>query len=127
MADKTSFARKLRAASTDPERLLWSRLRGHRLAGLKFRRQQPFGPYVVDFVCMEKRLVVEADGGQHAEAEGIDARRDAWLREQGFLVLRFWNNEVMENLEGVLETILARCETASPSPPAPLPPEERGD
>jgi very-short-patch-repair endonuclease len=127
MVDWRTFARQLRSASTDAERLLWFRLRGRRLAGLKFRRQHPLGPYIVDFVCLEERIVVEADGGQHAAAENQDAERDGWLRAQGFTVLRFWNNDIMENLEGVLEAILVGCGTAAPSPPAPLPRGERGD
>ncbi len=75
------------------------------MEGLKFRRQQPIGSYIVDFVCFSKMLVIEVDGGQHAENEK-DKQRDAWLRGEGFKVLRFWNNEVLQNIEGVLETIL---------------------
>ena len=84
--------------------------------GLKFKRQKPMGRYIVDFVCVEQRLIIEIDGGQHAEQMAYDQHRDAWLRSQGYTVLRFWNNEVMQQLEGVLEQI-----RAVPSPPAPLP------
>ena len=84
--------------------------------GLKFRRQQPLGPYIVDFVCPEIRLVVELDGGQHAVDVKRDQTRDAYLRTMGYTILRFWNNEVFENLEGVLTTIAEF--TPPPSPPA---------
>lgn len=123
-----SFARQLRAAQTDAETLLWSRLRGHRLFGLKFRRQQPVGACIVDFFCAEKRLIVELDGGQHQDRAGYDAGRDAWLKTEGYTVLRYWNNEVMGNLEGVLGDI-CRCagvlEKGPPSP-QPLPPRRGG-
>lgn len=100
------FAKQLRTNSTDAERLLWSRLRAGRLLASKWKRQQPLGDYIVDFICFDSRLVVELDGGQHASNKDADARRDAWLHEEGFLVLRFWNNEVIGNLEGVLATIV---------------------
>jgi len=99
------FARRLRLAMTDAEQRLWYHLRGRRFMGTKFRRQMPLGKYIVDFVCLEQRLVLELDGGQHAEQTGADQDRDAWLRARGFRVLRFWNNEVMENLPGVLAMI----------------------
>ncbi|HAY27526.1 MAG TPA: DNA (cytosine-5-)-methyltransferase, partial [Candidatus Accumulibacter sp.] len=95
-------------------------LRAHRFLGLKFKRQKPMGRYIVDFVCLEQRLIIEIDGGQHAEQLDYDRRRDAWLRSQGFTVLRFWNSEVMQPLDEVLEQI--RCTLPlSPSPPSPLP------
>jgi very-short-patch-repair endonuclease len=94
----------LRNNPTDAERLLWSHLRFWQLDGYKFRRQQPLGSYIVDFVCLEKRLAVEVDGGQHSQA--VDAERDNWLRDQGFVLLRFWNNEVLKNIDGVREVIL---------------------
>jgi len=123
------FARQLRSKQTDAENLLWSRLRAHRLCGLKFRRQQPIGGYVVDFLCPEKKLIVELDGGQHQEERaGHDAVRDAWLKAEGYAVLRYWNNEVMGNLEGVLEDIgrvAGVFSEASPSP-QPLSPQGRG-
>jgi very-short-patch-repair endonuclease len=127
--DQLQFARYLRKNMTDAERLLWRHLRAHRLHDQKFRRQQPIGPYVVDFVHFGARLVIEADGGQH-NGSADDAIRDAWLKSQGFTVLRFWNNEVLLNIEAVLETILrevAKGAARSPSPPAPLPQGERGD
>ncbi|MCH8998490.1 MAG: endonuclease domain-containing protein [Proteobacteria bacterium] len=101
----TNRARTLRRRSTDAERLLWHHLRGRQLAGLKFRRQHVLGPYIVDFICLERNLIIEVDGGQHAVQPERDARRDAWLAEQGYRVLRFWNHEVHGNIEGVLETV----------------------
>jgi very-short-patch-repair endonuclease len=79
------------------------------LEGLKFRRQQPIGNYIADFVCFERRLVIEVDGGQHASAEDRDKERDDWFDKQGFRVLRFWNNEVFKNTDGVLEKIRQSC------------------
>ncbi|TVP90149.1 MAG: endonuclease domain-containing protein [Pseudomonadaceae bacterium] len=104
--DQKVFAKHLRRQMTDSERLLWYHLRGHRLAGQKFRRQQPLGKYVVDFVHFGARVIVEVDGGQHNDSPH-DAVRDAWLRAQGFQVLRFWNNEVLGNTQQVLEVIYA--------------------
>jgi len=101
-------ARSLRQAATETEKRLWSALRDRRLGGLKFRRQQSVGPYVVDFICFDRRLIVEADGGQHT-AE-IDAPRTAYLERQGFRVIRFWNTDILSNLDVVLETILAAAE-----------------
>ncbi len=98
-------ARELRREMTDAERLLWSRLRRRQMFGDKFRRQQPLGPYIVDFVCLDKRLIVELDGGQHAEQQEYDAERTRWLEEQGFRVLRFWNNQVFDEPESVLRVI----------------------
>ena len=122
------FARQLRTNQTDAENLLWSHLRAHRLSGLKFRRQQPIGLYVVDFFCPEKRLIVELDGGQHQDRAGYDADRDIWLKSSGYTVLRYWNNEVMENLEGVLEDIgrVAGVFAEDPPSPQPLSPQGRG-
>jgi len=106
----TQISRVLRKKATDAENRLWFHLQGKNFEGIKFRRQEPIGDYIVDFVAFEKRLVIEVDGGQHAEEEkDKDMRRDAWLRSQGFRVLRFWNNEVLQNLEGVLETIRLNC------------------
>ena len=103
----TTRARALRREQTPAERTLWGRLAGRRPAGTKFRRQQPIGPYVVDFVSFERRLVVEVDGGHHNEAvmRVADQERTAWLESEGFRVVRFWNNEVQGNLEGVLHSI----------------------
>jgi len=100
-------ARQLRHSSTDVERRLWAKLRNSQLDGYKFRRQHPVGNYVVDFACEQVGLVVELDGGQHAEAASTDAHRTAYLNQRGFRVLRFWNNEVTGNLEAVLDVILA--------------------
>ncbi|MBI5330747.1 MAG: endonuclease domain-containing protein [Betaproteobacteria bacterium] len=121
-----TFARQLRTAQTDAETLLWSRLRAHRLLGLKFRRQQPLGPYVVDFSCPEKKLIVELDGGQHQEQAVYDEERDAWLKAEGYAVLRYWNNELMSNLEGVLEDICRCAGVLEPPSPQPLSPQGRG-
>jgi very-short-patch-repair endonuclease len=108
-------ARKLRATMTDAERKLWFALRDRRFAAFKFRRQVPLGPYIVDFVCFESRLVVEVDGGQHADSAG-DAARDHWLTQNEFRVLRFWNNAVLQNLEGVLTSLSEQLErTPHPS------------
>ena len=99
-------ARALRKNPTDVEKLLWRQLRMWQLEGHKFRRQQPIGKYIVDFVCFEKRVIVEVDGGQHAEQKEYDAERDAWLRAEGFKVLRFWNNEVLKSIEVIKDEIL---------------------
>lgn len=111
----TAKAKELRRNSTDAERVLWRQLRAHRFAGYKFRRQQPIGRYIVDLVCFEKRLIIEVDGGQHAEQVAYDGERSAWLQSQGFRVLRFWNHEVLQNTEGVMEVILRECERKAPS------------
>lgn len=89
--------------------MLWSRLRNSQVDGVKFRRQQPIETYIVDFVSFEKKIVVELDGSQHTENEEYDAQRDACLRKNGFKVLRFWNNDVIENIDGVLEVIRLQC------------------
>ena len=98
-------ARRLRRSMTEAERILWSRLRDRGLAGYKFRRQHPLGSYVLDSYCESHKLVVEIDGGQHAAMAECDAARTAWLTAHGCRVIRFWNNEVAENLPGVLEAI----------------------
>ena len=102
----TERARQLRQDATIPERILWNRLRNRQLGGLKFRRQQPIGLYVADFVCESARLVVELDGRSHDDRERADARRDAYMRGLGLVVLRVPNDELLHNCEGVLETIL---------------------
>jgi very-short-patch-repair endonuclease len=102
-------ARELRIFSTDAERRLWSALRGRRLRLYKFRRQHPLGPFILDFACFEHRLVIEADGGQHDENIS-DERRTAWLAGRGWRVIRFWNNEILTNIEGVTDTILQELE-----------------
>jgi very-short-patch-repair endonuclease len=110
MAELTDLARALRKQMTDAERLLWSRLRRHFL-GTKFRRQVPLGDFIVDFACMGSQLVIEVDGGQHLE-NAADRTRDEWLEANGFHVLRFWNHEVLQNLDGVLVRILEAVEKA---------------
>ena len=110
------YAKRLRKDSTDAEKRLWMHLRAHRFGGHKFKRQQSIGPYIVDFVCFDARLAIEIDGGQHAEQASSDGVRDIWLAGQGFRVLRFWNNEVLGNTEGVLQEILATLGTPSPQP-----------
>ena len=99
-------ARKLRREQTNAEGKLWYLLRNRRLAGYKFKRQFPIGPFIADFACAELKLIIEADGGQHADQKTYDARRTHWLESEGWRVLRFWNNEVLENIEGVTETVL---------------------
>ncbi len=111
--------KSLRANQTAAELRLWYHLRAHRFLGIKFKRQKPIGPYLVDFVCVEQRLVIEVDGGQHQDQANYDQQRDTWLRSQGYRVLRFWNNQVMFELPGVLERITGELEM--PSPPTPLP------
>ena len=118
----TETAKELRTNSTDAESLLWQRLKAKQLDGLKFRRQEQIGRFIADFVCYEKSIIVEADGGQHALEKKKDEERTQWLNSQGFTVLRFWNNDVLTNIEGVLEVIRMRCCTPLPSP---LPQGER--
>jgi very-short-patch-repair endonuclease len=105
----TPLAKSLRENSTDAERLLWQHLRARQAQGLKFRRQQPIGNYIVDFVCFDRKLIIELDGGQHAEQQQTDDARTQWLETQGFTVIRFWNNEVLQNLEGVWQAIVQYC------------------
>ena len=112
---KVDRARKLRNFSTKAELKLWNQLRARSLDGRKFIRQHPIGPYIADFVCREKRLVIEVDGGQHSLNER-DRSRDQWLVERGYKVLRFWNNEVLENIEGVLEAIKFALAETPPHP-----------
>ena len=109
----TLAAQRLRKNRTKAEIRLWLRLRRRQLNGSRFRQQVPLGPYVVDFLCVKSRLVVEVDGGQHAENSEADEVRTAWLQSRDFRVIRFWNNEVLENLDGVLQVIFRELE-ASP-------------
>ena len=109
----TSRSRALRQNSTDAERKLWSVLRGRQLNGFEFRKQVEIDGYIVDFLCPEKRLIIEVDGGQHSPER--DARRTAYLESQDFRIIRFWNNDVLQNLEGVWTTI----EAALTTPPHP--------
>jgi very-short-patch-repair endonuclease len=110
---KITRARALRADSTKAERKLWSLLRGRQLAGAKFRRQVPIDRYIADFACVDARLIVELDGGQHAEQEAYDEVRRARLEEVGWRVIRFWNNDVIENAEGIADDILAALKLAA--------------
>ncbi len=119
---KTNVARRLRRNATIAERRLWYRLRSRSLYGMKFVRQEPIGPYIVDFVCRKHRLIIEVDGGQHSE-NVRNVIRDRWSLEHNYRVLRFWNNDVIRNIDGVLETIA----TALPhDQPAPSPPPKSG-
>jgi very-short-patch-repair endonuclease len=110
----TRRSQDLRRNMTDAERTLWRELRHDRL-GRRFRRQHPIPPYVADFACVEARLVVETDGGQHADRR--DQARDAYLRRQGWRILRFWNNDVLQNTSGVLQTIAAALTEENSPPP----------
>jgi very-short-patch-repair endonuclease len=112
-----ALARRLRRTSTDAENALWRHLRAKKLEGLKFRRQHPIGSHIVDFVCLDRRVVIELDGGQHAEQEHAekDRARDQWLPEEGYAVLRFWDFQVFENTEGVLEVIRDTCLKGRPA------------
>jgi len=111
--------RRLRNAPTDAEHVLWQSLRGRQIEGCKFRRQHPLGDYIVDFVCLERTVIVELDGGQHTDA--LDAERTQSLEKAGFAILRFWNNDVFAERSGVLETIrqslIARATPSPPNPP----------
>ena len=103
--DLRTWAREMRGSMTDAEALLWRLLRNRRIAGAKFRRQHPLGRYILDYYCLEKKLCIELDGGQHGEATGYDKRRDDWLHDQGISVLRFWNNQMLAETEAVIEVI----------------------
>jgi adenine-specific DNA-methyltransferase len=121
------YARNLRRSQTNAERRLWFLLRDRRLAGFKFRRQHPLGPFIVDFCCTEARVIVELDGGQHALSRDNDATRSRYLEGEGYRVLRFWNNEVLGNTSGVLERIVEALTRSQRRPsPCPLPRGERG-
>lgn len=105
------FARNLRKSSTEAEKLLWRYLRAKQLKGLKFRRQQIIGKYIVDFVCFDKKIIIELDGSQHAKEKNKlkDQARTQWFKNQGFIVVRFWDNEVLKNIKGVWEKIARHC------------------
>jgi very-short-patch-repair endonuclease len=112
----------MRSEATDAEHRLWQLLRAHRFAGYKFRRQVPIDFYIADFLCFAERLILEIDGGQHAESPS-DARRDAYLEAQGFRVLRIWNNDLFTNEEGVMTSVFNALE----QPPLPNPSPARGE
>ena len=118
-------AKQLRRTQTDAERVLWFQLRGRRLDGLKFKRQVPIDRFIVDFCCNEARLIVELDDGQHAARTVEDANRTRILEAFGYLVLRFWNSDVLQNTEGVLEEILSAARQHLPLTPT-LSPTGRG-
>jgi very-short-patch-repair endonuclease len=107
--NKNSSSRKLRRNQTDAERNLWAKIRSKQLNGAKFRRQQIIGPYVVDFVNFDSNLIVEVDGGQHGrdKIRNKDEERTKWLQQRGYQVIRFWDNEVLQNIDSVLEKIFA--------------------
>jgi very-short-patch-repair endonuclease len=107
-------ARRLRRDMTQTEKRLWHLLRGNRFGHVKFKRQVPIGPYIVDFASVSRRLIIELDGGQHDSRREHDERRTAWLNANGYRVIRFWNNEVFENLDFVLQTISGACGGATP-------------
>ena len=127
MRGNIAAARRLRRDQTDAERVLWFRLRDRRLDGWKFRRQAPVDRYVVDFICADARLIVELDGGQHADRAKQDAARSRIFEAMGYLVLRFWNNDVLANTDGVVETIVDTLNHHGvlPPHPDPLPDGER--
>jgi len=112
---KTSYARVLRKQMTDAELKLWFALRDLRFANFKFRRQVPMGRYIADFICFERRVVIEVDGGQHGESQS-DTMRDHWFASEGFVTLRFWNNDVLQNFDGVLTAVLDTLHQRNPSP-----------
>lgn len=112
-----NLAKTLRKRPTEAEKLLWKHLKLKQMKGLKFRRQQPIDNYIVDFVCLEKRIVIELDGGHHAEQTEMDTKRDLYLKKQGFVILRFWNNDVYQNIEGVLDIIIQNCSNHPPLNP----------
>ena len=125
MNGRITNARRLRRDQTDAERVFWFRVRDRRLNGLKFKRQVPIDNYIVDFLCADARLIVELDGGQHAVRD--ETNRTAILEAMGYLVLRFWNNDVLKNIDGVLEEILNLLDRnpREPPHPDPLPSGER--
>ena len=119
MNESRSRARQLCKNPTDAERLLWQKLRFWQVDPRKFRRQEPLGGYIVDFVCLERRLIVELDGGQHADRNAYDKKRDDWLRNQGFVILRFWNHDVLNNIDGIVEQILDTLKNTPDLNPSP--------
>jgi len=116
-------ARELRKNLTEAERTLWKYLRLRQFDGNKFRRQQPIGKYIVDFVCFEKKLIVEVDGGQHNEQVIYDSERNEWLKKQGFRILRFWNNQILKEIDGVEGSIMEALSSYSYTPHLNPPPQ----
>lgn len=110
------FARRLRREQTDAERKLWSKLRDRRLCGAKFRRQHPIGSFVADFCCIETKLIIELDGGQHVENADADDERTSYLAGQGYRVLRFWDHEVLKDINAVTEVILQGLQSPHSNP-----------
>jgi very-short-patch-repair endonuclease len=115
----TINARELRSSMTDAEQRLWRSIRGKEIFSCRFRRQHPIGKYIADFACVEKKLVIELDGGQHQDQFAYDEHRTAFLQAQGWQVLRFWNNDVFENQNGVLASIADALRAPPPSQPSP--------
>ena len=126
MTSLVQTARELRGNATDAERLLWRFVRNRHPSGYRFRRQVPLGPYVADFVCLRARLILEIDGGQHNESLLDDLERTQYFARHGFRVIRFWNNEVLQQTEAVLESILEALIQACPHP-SPLPQAGEGE
>jgi very-short-patch-repair endonuclease len=108
---------------TEAEHTLWRHLRLRQFSGYKFRRQQPIGKYIVDFVCFEKKLIIEVDGSQHAEQADYDLKRNSWLEKEGFRILRFWDNQVLNEVDGVKEMIMGELGTPSYTPHLNPPPQ----
>ncbi|MCY4365876.1 MAG: endonuclease domain-containing protein [Chloroflexi bacterium] len=128
--DITARARHLRKNPTDSERALWNILRNRQIFGLRFRRQVPLGPFIVDFACLEARLIIEVDGGQHFENKHYDECRTAWLNSVGFRVLRFWNNQVLNEIDSVWQEIQVAVGELSPThscPPPKVPSPSKGE
>jgi len=110
-----TFARTMRRIPTEPEKLFWSRVRDRRLGGYKFKRQMAIGSYIADFACVERKLIIELDGGQHADRKEYDEKRDAFLRSKGFRIIRVWNIDLLQNIDGVMEMLSVELDSA-PSP-----------
>jgi very-short-patch-repair endonuclease len=117
--ERTDNARSLRSDMTIAEHKLWQAIRGKQIEDWRFRRQHPIGPYIADFACIDKLLVIELDGGQHQDQVAYDARRTAYVESLGWQVLRFWNNDVLNNLDGVLAKVVEVLTSAPPSQPSP--------
>ena len=126
---RTQRARELRREMTPTEKRLWAQLRGRRFAGYKFRRQTPIAGYIADFYCAQARLILELDGESHVGKGTRDENRRRTLKSKGFRILRFWDTEIYDDLEAVLELIWRACQSqgVAPSPPAPLPQGKRGE